>query len=104
MALPAAAAVPAAVSQGAAASVAAPSAVAESASAGASSAVGVSAAVPAEASFAVAEHVYSWEEVKAIASEQAAGGNTQPWARNNAALKYFRDLGEEPPWRAARRL
>ena len=92
-----AAAVPAAVSEGAAGAAAEPSAVAESASAGASSAVAISAAAPAEASSAVAEHVYSWEKVTLIAREQAAGGQKQPWNRNNAALKYFRDVGEESP-------
>ena len=92
-----AAAVPAAVSEGAADAAAAPSAVAESASAGASSAVAISAAAPAEASSAVAEHVYSWEKVNFIARVQAAGGHKQPWKRNNVALKYFRNVGEESP-------
>ena len=53
---------------------------------------GLSAAVAS----AVAEPVYTWEDIKSIAKEQVDGGQVQPWVRNSKALNYLRYLGEDP--------
>ena len=46
---------------------------------------------------AVAERVWSWEEVRRIAQAQAAAGHGgQLWRLNSHALKWIRHLGEDP--------
>ena len=54
----------------------------------------VAAPLPAmAAASAVAERVFTWEELLEIAGSRP----TQKWALNSQALKYTRHLGEDPP-------
>ena len=47
----------------------------------------------AVASSAVAERIFTWEELLDISRQVP----TQPWRLNSQALKYFRHMGEDPP-------